>query len=259
MLILSTKRHGTSALNVILMEMEAEICTRKWDTEVKKLHQLRKLITVKNKWWLWRVNEEDWTNKIMAVHWDELSLDLHKLLQQRPIPLAVASKGEGLKPLDRWDRFPLRAWMFFSRVCSVSCRAAFATNWSFDQRNSTHFRHETCQNVWRSKNLFLSGQQTLIKNTLMCNLRMWFPNVMLFMTIIGVIKTLVLFQHNGLIFNVHLNDEERNSKRSLHLHLDHFSVLDHAICTLSILLLTLSDNMLPFRCLQTHNFLFAVI
>jgi len=35
MLILSTKRHGTSALNVILMEMEAEICTRKWDTEVK--------------------------------------------------------------------------------------------------------------------------------------------------------------------------------------------------------------------------------
>ena len=153
--------------------------------------------------------ESEWgrlNNKIMAVHLDELSLDLHKLLQQRPIPLAVASKGEGLKPLDRWDRFPLRAWMFFSRVCCVSCRAAFATNWSFVQRNSTHFRHETCQNMWRSKNLFLSGQQPLIKNTLMCNLRMWFPNVMLFMTIIGVIKTLVLFQHNGLIFNVHLND-----------------------------------------------------
>ena len=30
----------------------------------------------------------------MAVHLDELSLDLHKLLQHRPIPLAVASKAK---------------------------------------------------------------------------------------------------------------------------------------------------------------------
>ena len=33
-------------------------------------------------------------NKMMAVHLDELSLDLHKLLQHRPIPLAVAPKTE---------------------------------------------------------------------------------------------------------------------------------------------------------------------
>jgi len=137
-------------------------------------------------------------NKMMAVHLDELSLDLHKLLQHRPIPLAVAPKTEVWNLLiagiaGSRDLVPLRSWMFFSCVCCVSWRAAFATNWSFVQRNSTHFRHEPCQNTWRSKIYFLSRQQTLIKNKIMCYLRMWYPNFMLFMTIIGVIKMLVLF------------------------------------------------------------------
>ena len=124
------------------------------------------------------------------------------------------------------------------------------------------------QSLWLPKGKMLSGfairhpgprrVPLLVRNKIMCKLRKSFPNFMLFVSIIGFIKMLVLFYHNGLIFDVYLNAQDDKSKRSLHLHLDHCSVLDHAICTPSILLLTLSDNFLPFRCLQTHNFLFAV-
>jgi hypothetical protein len=43
------------------------------------------------------IMESEWrrlNDAMITVHLDELSLDLHTLLQHRPIPVAVPSKGK---------------------------------------------------------------------------------------------------------------------------------------------------------------------
>jgi hypothetical protein len=76
------------------------------------------------------IMESEWrilTNAMIAVRLDELSPDSHKLLQHRPIPVAVPSKTKVWNSwtagiAKSWDRVALRACMFFSGICCVSCK-----------------------------------------------------------------------------------------------------------------------------------------